>query len=695
MHMEIIQVDPNCNLTEETSPKQLLPPDSPDISDIFGDSQLSPRVGNRYQAEIPPMIAGWEHLQLLMNSEGSPYIDHSFMFSLAVPVTWIHEQDIDFEDEGKEGPSKPDDATKVARKCRKGQNSKRKKNSELSAERSNARLVDEKESNAENLECGMAPCGGKSSHLIPGSSSDAWNNTEADSFLLGLYIFGKDFGKIKQLIGNKKMGDILSFYYGAFYKSDRYRRWSSGQKRRNRRIICGRKIFTGWRQQKLLSRLLTHVQDELQNNFLEVNANHTKARHCEGITASSTARHTKFSVVDTSLLHGGKSSQVRELRYLPVKFDISSKIKVCSGGNEDNSSDDSSDEREQRITDGLSSHGSVVMDMKPGSKPVTADNQNPKNSCMADQGFLTHQYERTNASEDTRSNTIIKHHFSRRAKSSHSPCLVPSGKKITAPAISLASPMKGERLTAPAKTQRRHRTENISSNPIHSVSPVKRQRFNACGKIEESCFSEKFPADIHEQTELCCALKSQDDGSIEVLRVSDSEEKVSSIGSSAEGNPQSIETLQGSSEKLPLLSSDGSNPPLLPLDARNGEPGMLETDGSQLAIENNYADLSKTDATVCAEDEQPMTSSRRQSKRIRPLTSKVLEALESGFLNMKRMKKVRDAQAEAMRLSSPSLKALSTVDATSKRESASDKTVEGGASICSKDVTNEPPQMAH
>ncbi|KAG4189155.1 hypothetical protein ERO13_A08G209300v2 [Gossypium hirsutum] len=947
--METIQVDPNCNLTQETSPKQLLPPDSPDISDIFGDSQLSPRVGNRYQAEIPPMIAGWEHLQLLMNSEGSPYIDHSFIFSLAVPVTWIHEQDIDFEDEGKEGPSKPDDATKVARKCRKGQNSKRKKNSELSAERSNARLVDEKESNAENLECGMAPCGGKSSHLIPGSSSDAWNNTEADSFLLGLYIFGKDFGKIKQLIGNKKMGDILSFYYGAFYKSDRYRRWSSGQKRRNRRIICGRKIFTGWRQQKLLSRLLTHVQDELQNNFLEqvsksfvegrtslenyvfhlkdnvgicnlveavgigkgkvdltglamepprttqvspeipsgkacssltcgeilgfltagcrlskarcndifweavwprllargwhseqpknqcsfsskhclvflipgvkkfsrrklvkgnhyfdsvsdvlskvvseptlieldaegndfrscngensclsgessdqddlpnhkphylkprvsifssnhmkftvvdsslvhggkaskmrelrcspidlmftskpmqkvtqdsgqVNANHTKARHCEGITASSTARHTKFSVVDTSLLHGGKSSQVRELRYLPVKFDISSKIKVCSGGNEDNSSDDSSDEREQRITDGLSSHGSVVMDMKPGSKPVTADNQNPKNSCMADQGFLTHQYERTNASEDTRSNTIIKHHFSRRAKSSHSPCLVPSGKKITAPAISLASPMKGERLTAPAKTQRRHRTENISSNPIHSVSPVKRQRLNACGKIEESCFSEKFPADIHEQTELCCALKSQDDGSIEVLRVSDSEEKVSSIGSSAEGNPQSIETLQGSSEKLPLLSSDGSNPPLLPLDARNGEPGMLETDGSQLAIENDYADLSKTDATICAEDEQPMTSSRRQSKRIRPLTSKVLEALESGFLNMKRMKKVRDAQAEAMRLSSPSLKALSTVDATSKRESASDKTVEGGASICSKDVTNEPPQMAH
>ncbi|XWS42397.1 hypothetical protein CRYUN_Cryun16bG0011100 [Craigia yunnanensis] len=1013
--METVQLVPNCNLTEETSPKQLLPQDSPDISDIFGDPQLSPRVGDKYQVEILPMITGSEHLQLLMDpvdSEGIPYLAHSFLLGLPVSVMWTHGQDIDFEDEGKGGPSKPDDGTKVdesfkSRKCRKGQNSKRKKNSELSAEQSDARLVDEKESNAENLECEMAsktnlfrPFQGKSSHLIPGSSGDAWSNTEVDGFLLGLYVFGKDFGLIKRFIENKEMGDLLSFYYGAFYRSDRYLRWSDGQKRRSRKNIYGRKIFTGWRQQELLSRLLAHVPDELQNNLLEVsksfmegrtslenyvchlkttvgicalieavgigkgkadltglamepprtsqvsleipsgkacssltsgdiirfltggfrlskarcndifweavwprllargwhseqpknrcsfsskhylvflmpgvkkfsrrklvkgnhyfdsvgdvlskvtseptlieldaegngirscneengcipgessdrddppdqkprylkprvsifssnhmkftvvdsslvhggkaskmrelryspidlrftskpmpkdtqnsrqvNANHmlskgdkcfSNARHCEGIIASSTARHIKFTIVDTSLLHGGKSSQVRELRYLPFKFEISSEINNSSGGSEDNSSGDSSDEHEQKISDRLSSHGSVATDTKPSSEPVTADNllkgdknhregkydnessnQNPKNLYIADQGLLIHQDEKTNTSEDTRSKRMIKHHFSRRAKSSHSVSLVPSAKrrKLTACAntetshltenfaalsISLATATKLQRLTACAKTETSHLTENISSNPINLVSPMKRQRLNACAKTEESCLTEKFSTDISEQTGLCCALKSQDESSNEVLHASHFQEKVSPISSSAEGNPESMETPHGTGEKLQPLSSIGSNPPLFPLDPQTGEPGMVETDSSQYINVNTYADLLKTTTDVCGEEQQPVMNPRRQSKRSRPLTTRVLEALESGCFNMKRMQKVRDVQAQAIQFSSPSRKARSRVKATSKHDSAGSKTVDAkegngneGAFICSKDIVNKPPKVAH
>ncbi|XVF31355.1 hypothetical protein REPUB_Repub16aG0138600 [Reevesia pubescens] len=1000
--METVQLDPNCILTEEASPKLLLPPDSPDVSDIFGDPQLSPRVGDKYQVEIPPMITGSEHLRLLMDpidSEGIPYLAHSFLLGLPLPVTWTHEQDTDFEDEGKGGPSKPDEAVK-SRKCRKGQNSKRKNNSELSAEQADSRLVDEKESNAHNLECGMAsktnlcrPCEGKSSHLIPGSSGDSWSNIEMDGFLLGLYIFGKNFGQIKQFIGNKEMGDILSFYYGAFYRSDRYHRWSDGQKKRSRKNIYGRKIFTGWRQQEFLSRLLTHVPDELQNNFLEVsksfmegrtslenyvfhlktivgiyalveavgigkgkadltglamepprttqvsaeipsgkacssltsgdiirfltggfrlskarcndifweavwprllargwhseqpknqcsvsskhylvflmpgvkkfsrrklvkgnhyfdsvsdvlskvaseptlieldaegngirscneengciqgessdqddspnnkphylkprvpifssnhmkftvvdsslvhggkaskmrelryspidlmfapkplqkdtqnsrlvNANHmlskgdkcvTDARHCEGIIAKSTARHIKFTIVDTSLLHGGKSSRVRELRYLPVKFEISSEINKFSGGNEDNSSDDSSDEHEQKITGTLSSHGLVATDTKPSSEQVIADNllrgdknhsegtydndssiQNPKNSCIAEQGLLMQQDEKTNASEDTRSKRIIKLHFTRRANSSHSVSLVPLAKRkkltacvdteaghlsdnFAALSISLASPTKRQRLTACAKTETSHFTENISKNPINLVSPMKRQKLNACVKTEETCLNEKFSIDISEQTGLCCALKSQDDGRNDVRHVRHCQEKVSSISSSAEGNPESMETPQGSGEKLHSLSSIGSNP------ARNGEPRMVEADGSQFMIVNNYADLLKTGPNDCSEEQQSIMNPRRQSKRSRPLTTRVLEALESGFFNMKRKQKVRDVQTKAIQFSSPSRKARSRVKAKSKRGSAGTKTVDAkerkvidGAFICSKDITNKPPQVA-
>ncbi|XWS64531.1 hypothetical protein CRYUN_Cryun05aG0012000 [Craigia yunnanensis] len=1007
--METVQLVPNCNLTEETSPKQLLPPASPDISDIFGDPQLSPRVGDKYQVEIPPMITGSEHLWLLMDpvdSECVPFLAHSFLLGLPVPVMWTYEQNIDFEDDSKGGPSKPDNGTKVdesvkSRKRRKGQNSKRKKNSELSAEQSDARLVNEKESIAENLECGMTSktnlfrsCEGKSSYLIPGSSGDSWSNTDVDGFLLGLYIFGKDFRKIKRFIENKEMGDILSFYYGVFYRSDRYHRWSDGQKRRSRKKIYGRKIFTGWRQQELLSRLLTHVPDELQNNLVEVsksflegrtslenyvchlktsigicalveavgigkgkadltglsmepprttqvspeipsgqacssltsgdiigfltggfrlskarcndifweavwprllargwhseqpknqcsvsskhylvflipgvkkfsrrklvkgkhyfdsvsdvlskvaseptlieldsegngirscneengcipgessdqddlpnhkpcylkprvsifssnhmkftvvdsslvhggkaskmrelryspidlmftsklmqkntqdsrqvNANHmlskgdkcvTNAHHCEGIIASFTARLIKFTIVDTSLLHGGKSSRVRELRYLPVKFEISSEINSCSGGNQDNSSDDSSDEHERKIADRLSNHGSVAPDTKPCGEPVTANNflkgedkydndssnQNPRKSCIADHSLLMHQDEKTNTSEDARSKRIIKHHFSRRAKSSHSVSLVPPAKqkKLTAcvnteascvtedfaaPSISLASPMKRQRSAACAKTERSHLTENISSNPINLVSPMKRQRLNACAKTEERCLSEKFSADISEQMGVCCAIKSQDKGSNDVLQVSHFQEKVSSVSSSAEGNPESMETPQGSSKKLPTLSSIGSNPPLLPLEARNGEPGMVEADGSQFIIVNNYADLLETATNVCVEERQPIMNPQRQSKRSRPLTTRVLEALESGSFNMKKTQKVRNVQAQTIQFPSPCRMARNRVKATSKRGNAGGKTVDAkegkgtdGAFICSKDIVNKPPQVA-
>ncbi|XVF41895.1 hypothetical protein PTKIN_Ptkin01aG0317100 [Pterospermum kingtungense] len=997
--METVQLDPNCNLTEETSAKQLLPPDSPDTSNIFGDPQLSPRVGNEYQAEIPPMITGSEHLRLLMDpfdTESTPYLAHSFLLGLPVPVMWTHKQDNDFKDEGKGGPNKLDDGTKAdesvkSRKCINSQNSKRKKNSELKAEESDARLVNEKESDAENLEGEITsktnlsrPCEGKSSHLIPGSSGYSWSNADVDGFILGLYIFGKDFGQIKRFIENKEMGDILSFYYGAFYRSDGYRRWSDGQKRRSRKNIYGQKIFTGWRQQELLSRLFTHVPDELQNNLLEVsksflegrtslenyvchlknsigicalveavgigkgkadltglamepprttqvspeipsgkacssltsgeiirfltggfrlskarcndifweavwprllakgwhseqpknqcavsskhylvflmpgvkkfsrrklvkgnhyfdsvsdvlskvaseptlieldsegngirssneengcisgessdqddppnnkpcylkprvsilgsnhmkftvvdssllhkgkgsrmrelryspidlmftsklmqkdpqdsqlvNANHllskgnkciTNSHQCEGIISSSTASHIKFTVVDTSLFHGGKLSSVRKLRYLPVKFEIYSEINKCSGGNEDNPSNVSSDEHEGKIADTLSSHGSVVTDRKPSSE-FTADsfskgegksdndssNQNLKNSCIADHGLLINQVEKTNTLEGARSQRIIKHHFSGRAKSGHSVRLVlpAKRKKLTAcvnteanclAENSVAAPKKRQRLTSCAKMKRSHLTENVSGNPTNLVSPMKRQRSNACAKTEESCVT-KFSADITEQTGVFCAVKSQDEGRDDVLHASHFQEKVSSISSSAEGNPESLETPRGSCEKLPYLSSIGSNQvPLLPLDAWKGEQGKVAADGIQFFIGNNYANLLNTGTNVCVEEEQLITNPQRQSTRSRPLTTRVLEALESGFFNMKRTQKVGDMQAQAIQFSSPSRKARTRVKATSKLGNAGSKTMDtkevkgtDGAFVCSNIMSKPPP----
>ncbi|KAK2365034.1 arginine-glutamic acid dipeptide repeat protein [Trifolium repens] len=100
--------------------------------------------------------------------------------------------------------------------------------------------------------------------------SVAWSDADRKSFLLGLFIFGKNFVQIKRFLDNKGMGEILSFYYGNFYKSDGYRRWSECRKIKERNCIIGQRLFTGLRQRKLLSRLIPHVSKESQDNLLQV-----------------------------------------------------------------------------------------------------------------------------------------------------------------------------------------------------------------------------------------------------------------------------------------------------------------------------------------------------------------------------------------------------------------------------------------
>ncbi|PNX82961.1 hypothetical protein L195_g038998 [Trifolium pratense] len=81
--------------------------------------------------------------------------------------------------------------------------------------------------------------------------SVTWSDADTKSFLLGLFIFRKNFVQIKRFLDNKGMGEILSFYYGKFYKSDGYRRWSECRKINGRNCIIGQRLFTGPRQHNL------------------------------------------------------------------------------------------------------------------------------------------------------------------------------------------------------------------------------------------------------------------------------------------------------------------------------------------------------------------------------------------------------------------------------------------------------------
>ncbi|CAJ2647871.1 unnamed protein product [Trifolium pratense] len=115
-----------------------------------------------------------------------------------------------------------------------------------------------------------------SCQLAPDISSSSWSDADTRSFLLGLFIFGKNFIQIKRFLDNKGMGEILSLYYGKFYKTDGYRRWSECRKKKGRKCMIGPKLFTGPRQHELLSRLIPHVSEESQDNLLQVSKSYVE-----------------------------------------------------------------------------------------------------------------------------------------------------------------------------------------------------------------------------------------------------------------------------------------------------------------------------------------------------------------------------------------------------------------------------------
>ncbi|CAL5191688.1 unnamed protein product [Lathyrus oleraceus] len=105
-----------------------------------------------------------------------------------------------------------------------------------------------------------------------------WSDADTQSLVLGLFIFGKNFIRIKGFLENKGMGEILSFYYGKFYKTDGYRRWSECRKLKGRKCMIGKKLFSGPRQRELLSRLIPHVSEESQDTLLQVSKSYVEGR---------------------------------------------------------------------------------------------------------------------------------------------------------------------------------------------------------------------------------------------------------------------------------------------------------------------------------------------------------------------------------------------------------------------------------
>ncbi|CAI0467395.1 unnamed protein product [Linum tenue] len=244
MEMDEVQMDHNgdINAIESADQQPLQALESSGISENdepSRETELLPRIGEQFQVPIPPLISRSVYLQTdhTLPSEGN-----TLKFSLGLPLslTWIKEE---------------------------GETIKKELDEYLHALSTGSTRNDSVK--AENNE--VVRCGSKSYRLVPGSSCyDEWDDLEVGSFLLGLYVFGKNLVQVQKFVESKTMGQILSFYYGKFYRSSRYRRWSECGKQKGRKRMFGQRIFTGSRQQELLSRLVNRSSEECQHTLQKV-----------------------------------------------------------------------------------------------------------------------------------------------------------------------------------------------------------------------------------------------------------------------------------------------------------------------------------------------------------------------------------------------------------------------------------------
>ncbi|CAK8544680.1 unnamed protein product [Lathyrus sativus] len=108
--------------------------------------------------------------------------------------------------------------------------------------------------------------------------SVTWSDADAESFVLALFIFGKNFTLIKKFLENKGMGEILSFYYGRFFKSDGYHRWSECRKLKGIKHTIAKKLSTKMRQHDLLSRLSPQVSKKSQDTLSKVSKSYVEGK---------------------------------------------------------------------------------------------------------------------------------------------------------------------------------------------------------------------------------------------------------------------------------------------------------------------------------------------------------------------------------------------------------------------------------
>ncbi|VAH28825.1 unnamed protein product [Triticum turgidum subsp. durum] len=221
--------------------------------EVNEDTRVYPRVGDEYQVEVPNLATEEERMKLRsLPVDGSRMFgfEYPVVVGLTIPVTWTPNTSTHVKGEWREfsGHTLCD--------------SEDDHNSHISA--IIPRSLPQHSIYPDCLRCKVEyddhgekfpKSAGQDMYCLPKSEVLSCSCVKRE---------------VTKFIKSKTMGEVLSYYYGEFFKSEAYKRWSACRKVRSRRCILGLRIFSGSRQQELLSRLLAGVAREVQDPLLEV-----------------------------------------------------------------------------------------------------------------------------------------------------------------------------------------------------------------------------------------------------------------------------------------------------------------------------------------------------------------------------------------------------------------------------------------
>ncbi|XP_066391035.1 uncharacterized protein [Miscanthus floridulus] len=268
-------------------PPRFLEPLCPE--EVNEDTRVYPRVGDEYQVKVPDLLTVEEKMKL---RSSTVYDSMAFGFEypvgvgLAIPVTWAQNRSSHVKEERRgfsghsSSPSQDEGSNHNSGNvpenlyqhgvCSECLNCKVESAEQVENLSGSARQDMHCLQKRKLLGCSCVNRKLNDSFPLPGMPRYSWTDEEAQTFLLGLYIFGKNLVQVTKFTETKTMGEVLSYYYGEFFRSDAYRRWAACRKARSRRCILGLRIFSGPRQQELLSRLLAGVAREVEAPLMEV-----------------------------------------------------------------------------------------------------------------------------------------------------------------------------------------------------------------------------------------------------------------------------------------------------------------------------------------------------------------------------------------------------------------------------------------